>query len=235
MDIYVRLAVRCDGRYFTVPADSFPGESVVAAAALEDYLGLEMADAIELLQKGGVAFNLSGATSVRAVVEGYFAEGLRRRCPSGKFPGSFYFTSSCFNAYVEDDELLLTQVQDALGGDDLRLYLLVTGDAGEPPELRGKIPKTTFSVRSNEGGSHHLPHVHVCYDHRYEWSMDIQTGRVLAGETDYDKVPGRIKRQIINLVQKKQKVLMRIWNSQTNGIKFDVDATLGQVDCRGLV
>lgn len=234
MDVVVRFAVRCGRRCFAVPAGTFPGEAVIAAVALGDCLGLETVDAIDLLHKGGMAFDLPGEISVCAFAEEYFAEVLHCRWPGSKFPGSIYATSSCFNAYVEDEKLSLAQIRSVLRGDNLRLYFLVTGDAGEPEELRGAVPKTTFCFHSNECGSHHLPHVHVCYDNRFEWSMSILTGEVLAGGADYDKVPGKIRRKIHKVIDEKRPILLGMWKNLTNGIKFDVDGEIGQIDCRGL-
>ncbi len=51
---------------------------------------------------------------------------------------------------------------------------------------------------------------------------------------DYKKVPGRIRSQIKQVVCDNRSVLLDHWNRQTNGLRFDIDAILGQSDCSGL-
>ncbi len=232
MQVTIRFAVRCEGRHFTVGEDEFPGEARLAAYALGSYLSLGMRDVVRLLQRSSRALEIPGESSVQSAIELFFSDCISGYPAEGRFPGSIYATAGHGFAYVMDRELKLVQVRNALGQSRLKLYLLISGDAGEV--LRGKVPGVTFSIRSNEAGSHHLPHVHVCYDHCREWAMAIQTREVLAGREDYSRVPGKTRRQIVRIIEENASDLMDYWNNRTNGMRFDVDAALGQIDCAGL-
>ena len=59
-------------------------------------------------------------------------------------------------------------------------------------------------------------------------------GHVLVGEAEYRKIPGRIRRAVDERIRQNRKELLRDWNSLTDGIRVDVEALLGQVDCTGL-
>lgn len=232
MEVSISFAVHCGGRNFTVGKGDFPLEACVAAGGLGAHLDLEMWDAAKLMQESRLAFEIPAETPVRMVAELFLSNSLPGRSATERFPGSPYVVAGPYFAYVIDDGMSLAQIRDALGQGAIRLYLLISGDAGEV--LRGKVPKTSFSIHSNEAGSHNLPHVHVCYDHWYKWSMSIQTGEVLAGQEDFNKIPGKIRRQIVQKVRENASELMDYWNHRTNGLVFDIDASLGQIDCSEL-
>ena len=43
-------------------------------------------------------------------------------------------------------------------------------------------------------------------------------------------MPGKIKREIRKLIEKNERELLTLWNQQTNGVRIDIDATLGKSD-----
>ena len=57
----------------------------------------------------------------------------------------------------------------------------------------------------------------------------IVGGKCLAGD-GYDRVPGKTKREIRKLIEKNERELLTLWNQQTNGVRIDIDATLGKSD-----
>ena len=135
------------------------------------------------------------------------------------------------NVFV-DPEVTLARLGDFFGGDCFEFYLRISGNAGEV--MAGKISGVTFRFNSRESGSHHVPHVHVSYKHGTEFSVSLVDGRILAGESEYGKIPSRVRRTINERICQNRKELLRDWNSLTYGIRVDVDALLGQVDCTGL-
>lgn len=233
MDISVAFAVSCEGRVYSPQLGEPDGGSIIAADGLGHWLGCGLDDALVFMGQTVVLRDLPESLTVRDTVSRFLAVRLPqgRRFDLGCFPGCYYAIGEKQNVFV-DPEVTLARLGDFFGGDCFELYLRISGNAGEV--MAGRISGVTFRLNSRESGSHHVPHVHVSYKHGPEFSVSLVDGRILAGESEYGKIPSRVRRTINERICQNRKELLRDWNSLTDGIRVDVDALLGQVDCTGL-
>ena len=79
-----------------------------------------------------------------------------------------------------------------------------------------------YYMQSHESGSHNNPHVHVNIGHKYEASIDIINGNILAG-----RVPQKYYGKIIKKIKDNKDFLMLCWNELTDGMKIDINYGLG--------
>ncbi len=233
MDISVAFAVACEERVYSPQPGEPDGGSTIAADGLVHWLGCSLDDALALMRQSAVLRGLPESLTVRDAADRFLVACL----PQGwcfdlsRFPGCYYVASEKLNAFV-DPGVTLTLLGDFFEDEAFELYLLVSGNAGEV--MAGKISGVTFRFNSRESSSHHVPHAHVSYRHELEFSVSLVDSRILAGESEYEKIPGRIRRDINERICQNREELLRDWNSLTDGIKVDVNALLGQTDCSGL-
>ena len=93
---------------------------------------------------------------------------------------------------------------------------------------RGAIPSVRFYFHSNEQCGHFVPHVHVDYRHECSAVFAIEDGECLADDGFDRRVPRKTKREVKKLIKENRRELSTLWNQQTNGIRIDIDATLGE-------
>ena len=79
-----------------------------------------------------------------------------------------------------------------------------------------------YYMQSHESDSHNNPHVHVNIGHKYEASIDIINGNILAG-----KVPQKYYGKIIKKIKDNKDFLILCWNELTDGLKIDINYGLG--------
>lgn len=209
------------------------GEACIAALELGNWLNCDLCEALSLLGQSSVLCGLSGAVSIAEVACQFLEAHLPHEVEFDVacLPGCCYAVGNGLNVFVEPGTTL-AQLDTFFKGKPFKLYLRISGNAGEV--LRGKIPGMTFWFNSKESGRHHEPHVHASYDHSFNFSISLVDGCVLAGEPEYRKVPGKVRRAIDDTFRQNQRVLLDAWNRLTDGITVDVDALLGQTDCSGL-
>lgn len=233
VDVSVAFAVIEGEKVFSPKADGVRGESAIAALALCDLFDCELGEALVLLGQStvlrGLSQNATVTDAARAFL-GLIAPG-GRRLDTGKFPGCYYAVGAKLNVFA-GAEVTLARLSEFFGDESFKLYLRISGNAGEV--MSGQIPGVSFRFNSKESGSHHVPHVHVSYKHGPEFSVSLIDGRILVGGSEYRKLTGRIRRAIDERIGQNREELLRDWNSLTDGIRVDVDALLGQVDCSGL-
>lgn len=227
--VNIRYAVSCEGRTFVLDKGEMPGEAVVAVYELSSWMQLDMDEAIRRLQSAWASLVVVGATSFRQLFCNLYeqdSDGVWPKAISG-FPGNIYLHANGTYAYVDDLSLTVGGLADTFNARSFDLYLLVNGNAGEV--WRGMIPSVGFHFHSNEQCGHSVPHVHVDYRHECSAAIAIEDGKCLADE-GFDRVPGKTKREIRKLIEKNKRELLTLWNQQTNGIRIDIDATLGKSD-----
>lgn len=101
----------------------------------------------------------------------------------------------------------------------ITIQLLLSGDAGEIDEGDG----LKYYVYSHESSKHNMPHVHVVtMDHDYSASIAIESGEVIAGE-----LPKKKKRLAKKRILNKQLFFYECWNTQTDGLRVDINKELG--------
>lgn len=69
------------------------------------------------------------------------------------------------------------------------------------------------------------PHVHVRIGRDEELSASIPDGKRLAGDMPYRKIWKRIH----DIIRENSEKFLRAWNMQTNGLKVDINYSLGLV------
>ena len=90
------------------------------------------------------------------------------------------------------------------------------GDVGFEYPLR-------FYVNSREAGSHFKPHIHVCDTcHRYDASISIENGEVIAGT-----LPAKLAKIAKKEILSKQEYYCDCWNTKTDGLRVDINRDLG--------
>ena len=104
----------------------------------------------------------------------------------------------------------------------LDISLLISCDAGE---VMSNYP-LRFFVHSREAGKHFKPHVHVeDVGHKYEASIDIVNGKVVAGE-----LPGKLKKQATKVILDNQVFFLDCWNKMTDGLFVDINRHMGFIE-----
>lgn len=97
----------------------------------------------------------------------------------------------------------------------IMLFWAGAGDVWNDDGLR-------YYMHSKERGKHKSPHIHVEYRHEEEVSIEILTGKKLAGEMK-EKRFKKAKQRILD----NQKFLLQFWNDKTDGINVDINHFLG--------
>lgn len=227
--VNVRYAVLCEGRIFVLDKGEMLGEAVIAAYELSSWMQLDMDGAIRCLQSARASLAIAGATSFQQLFCNLYEQAEDDVWPKSisGFPGNIYLYANGIYAYIDDLSLTVGGVADTFNARSFDLYLLVNGNAGEV--WHGLIPSVKFYFHSNEQCGHSVPHVHVDYRHECNAAIAIVGGKCLAGD-GYDRVPGKTKREIRKLIEKNERELLTLWNQQTNGVRIDIDATLGKSD-----
>ena len=227
--VNVRYAVSCEGRIFVLDKGEMPGEAVIAAYELSSWMQLDMDEAIRCLQSARASLTFAGAASFQQLFCNLSEQDVDDVWPKSisGFPGNIYLHANGTYAYVDDLSLTVGELADTFNVRSFDLYLLVNGNAGEL--WRGLIPSVRFYFHSNEQCGHSVPHVHVDYRHECNAAIAIVGGKCLAGD-GYGRVPGKIKREIRKLIEKNERELLTLWTQQTNGVRIDIDATIGKSD-----
>lgn len=226
--VNVRYAVSCEGRIFVLDKGEMLGEAVIAAYELSSWMQLDMDEAIWRLQSARASLTFAGAASFQQLFCNLYeqdADDVWPKSISG-FPGNIYLRANGTYAYVDDLSLTVGELADIFNTRSFDLYLLVNGNAGEV--WRGAIPSVRFYFHSNEQCGHFVPHVHVDYRHECSAVFAIEDGKCLADDGFDRRVPRKTKRKVKKLIKENRRELSTLWNQQTNGIRIDIDATLGE-------
>lgn len=230
--VTIRFAVKCGDQFFALSSNEIKGEAVVAGCELANYLGCNIESAFMYMQTAPLKID-APENMMTGEVMAYLLKACVQDPPDSKsFPGELYVASSYINFFIDDLDMTMAKLADVIGSNRINLYALINGNAGEV--YRGKVPGVTFRFHSKEQCSHSRPHVHVKHEHDYEASISIQDGAILAGEEAFYKIPGKIRKGILRLIESNRSELLKKWLEQTDGIRIDLDAALGQTDCSGL-
>ena len=223
----VRFAVECGNKIFAIGRGAVLGEAAIAAVELASYLGCDLTSAVSFLQtpRAMLRFNLDDA--VFAALDNFAAKTLSPVLTAEHFPGKIYCKSSMNNWFIESPKTTFRDVAECVGHNEFELFYLVNGNAGEV--FHGAIPGVSFCFHSRERGRHSEPHVHASVEHRFEYSIDIKTGCYLEG--DPLAMKAKMRKKIDKLILEKRIELLKAWNTQTDGLKIDLDAMLGQTEC----
>lgn len=136
----------------------------------------------------------------------------------------FYFVTSEARFSIDNPDLSFCDVLDTCldieSTGNMRVGIYVCEDAGSY-DIEGKL---TYYFHSDEGGKHHIPHVHVYYDGNNNEPISILTGDPL---TKNPKMPKRFQKQAKQYILKHQSALLKHWNTNTKGIKADINHLFG--------
>lgn len=102
----------------------------------------------------------------------------------------------------------------------IRVGIYVCEDAGSY-DTEGKL---NYYFHPDEGGKHHEAHVHVYYDGNKNEPISLITGDPL---TKNPKMPKKYQKQAKQYIIKHQPELLVYWNSNTKGLKVDINHLLG--------
>jgi len=143
-------------------------------------------------------------------------------------PMTMYFITSKARFSIDDPDLYFCDALDTFldpeSTGSIKVGIYVCEDAGSY-DTEGKLH---FYFHSNEEGKHNEPHVHVYYDgENNNEPISIRTGEVL---TKNPKMPKKYQKQAKQYILKHQTELLQYWNTNTNGLKVDVDHLLGASD-----
>ena len=106
--------------------------------------------------------------------------------------------------------------------DKISIEILIGVDAGCVDEYE----TLRFYFHSKESGSHNEPHVHVCnLSREYEASISLVTGKLLAGE-----MPRKLLKKARKRIKDRQWDFLNWWNALTDGLKVDVNHSLGLIE-----
>lgn len=101
---------------------------------------------------------------------------------------------------------------------DLKVFLIYMNQAGSIWKKDG----VEYYMNSKESGSHHRAHVHIDFRHKYEASIAIDNGDILAGE-----LPDKILKIVRKRIEDKKEFLSDCWNTKTDGLKIDINHYFG--------
>lgn len=128
----------------------------------------------------------------------------------------YYITD---NTHIFRD--LLSRYLDPDNTGHITVCILVScnaGDVGNEWPLR-------FYVHSRESGSHNEAHIHVCdVGHRYEASVRISDGEIIAGE-----LPAKYAKLAKRKILSDQAYFYNCWNTMTDGLKVDINHHYGYI------
>lgn len=103
----------------------------------------------------------------------------------------------------------------------ITLSILVSHDAGE---VASEYP-LRYSVYSHEAGKHNEPHIHVRdIGHKYDASVRISDGKVIAGE-----LPPKLEKMAKKKILSDQAFFFECWNTMTDGLHVDINKHLGLI------
>lgn len=117
--------------------------------------------------------------------------------------------------------LLLKKYLDRKMTGEITLSILVSHDAGE---VASEYP-LRYSVYSHEAGKHNEPHIHVRdIGHKYDASVRISDGKVIAGE-----LPPKLEKMAKKKILSDQAFFFECWNTMTDGLHVDINKHFGLI------
>lgn len=152
-------------------------------------------------------------------------EAVLRRLESTTSPVKIAFFNDEERYWIGDinacfDELIAKYLDSGRSG-RIRVGAYVSADAG----LMCQEGNLRFYMHSREAGKHNRPHVHVrTTSYEYEASIDIENGKVLAGE-----LPGKLLRCAKKKILSERAYFMKCWNEMTDGLCPDINRHLGYI------
>lgn len=132
----------------------------------------------------------------------------------------FYFVTSGARFSIDNPDLsfcdALNTCLDIESTGNIRVGIYVCEDAGSY-DTEGKL---TYYFHPDEGGKHHIPHVHVYYDDNKNEPISILTGAPL---TKNPKMPKKYQKQAKQYILDHQRELLKFWNANTKGLAAEVN------------
>lgn len=126
---------------------------------------------------------------------------------------------------VDDSQSLMKLLPAYLDPDDtgtITFCILVSCNAGDV--ARGGPLR--YYVHSREAGRHNEPHIHVRdTSHRYEASVRISDGKVIAGE-----LPRKYEKMAKEKILSDQNYFYECWNTRTDGLQADINHHYGYIE-----
>ena len=155
---------------------------------------------------------------IRKAVCNKMEDPVKTLCLSGY---SYYIKSEYDFIEIENSNIKMADFLERFSIKNiLNLYFVFSayqGDIWREGQIRYYMP-------SHEAGSHNNPHVHVIVNRDYSSTIDIETGKILAG-----KIPSKYKKKITDKIMNNQIFLLECWNNMTDGLKVDINYRFGNV------
>lgn len=138
---------------------------------------------------------------------------------------SYSFLQNKERYYITDNTCnfrkLLSKYLDPNNTGCITVCVLVSCDAGEV----GSEWPLRFYVYSHESGRHNEAHIHVRdVGHRYEASVRISDGEIIAGE-----LPAKYAKLAKRKILSDQAYFYNCWNTMTDGLKVDINHHYGYI------
>lgn len=103
--------------------------------------------------------------------------------------------------------------------DHMEVFLIYHFEEGEIWRIDG----IRYYMNSHESGKHNKPHIHIGYEENGNCaSISIEDGTILAGN-----LPQKIYKIVRNKIISNKVFLLECWNTETDGLHFDINYSFG--------